>query len=596
MSAKWHRIPDLADAVAVGGVFLAGAVAGAFGVASEADPRGPGTGVAAGMCSVGLLWFALSSAIARKKGQSPASVRRRSALAWVAAGMLLAAYLPVYRLAPARSALAPYVRVYVLAAAVGCVTALHLVLFVSPRAVPPGKVLLAVLLLTYTVIAISLGAYRWRIFTLGNNDSAIVIQSLRYALDEGRPLFNTLEKASHLAVHNSPIYFLLVPLYALWRRPEILVVGLPPFLIAASALPFYALARPKIGESSALILTTAYLLYPSILARAVGDLYEMTFFPALWLATFYYYDRQRPGPFLLFAILSLAVKESIAVTVLFLAFYGIIKRRSLAWILAPLVLGVLSLLLSYAIVLPTFGAGTISSRLATMLGPLGSTPWEALTQAVHQPLTFVQNILTLNKLALFYQLFQPLLFVLPLCSAEIVLALPALGVHLLAQGGSIGIRAWEAAAFGPILFIAALFGLGGKGGTKVRCLAVALLFATISCAPYWFRLEDYRARPYLDVHQAAVDLVPPAAAVSAPDYMLARLADRAYLQLQTGAPFWAEYQIVDMNWVTAVRGHRLTEKAAQEYAELVARVERGEAPDGLRLLWRQEGLYVLRRE
>ncbi len=233
----------------------------------------------------------------RRTGLTQAIFRRQSAPAWLVGGFILAAYLPAYLFAPSHPALAPWVRWHVLIVAALAVVALHIAVFtrreerqLSDR---QGHILLAALIVAYVAICMVLSAYRWRIFTLGNHDSAIVIQSLRYTLDERRLLFNTIEKASHLAVHNSPIYLLLLPLYAPLRRPDLFLIALPPLAIGLSVLPFYCLARPQVGIAAALLLAAAYLLYPSLMARSVGDFYEMTLLPCLWLPTFYYYERKK---------------------------------------------------------------------------------------------------------------------------------------------------------------------------------------------------------------------------------------------------------------------------------------------------------------
>jgi len=559
------------------------------------------------------LWELAGRLVAHRCRCDLTAVRYDSAFPWLLGGIILAGFAPIYWFASGHPAIAPYVRWYVLAVACLAVLALNLVTFSTRRAAWQrvmeryDKALLAILLLGYVAAGIALGVYRWRIFTLGNVDSAIVIQSLRYTLDEGRLFFNTLEKASHLGVHNSPIYFLLLPLYALCRVPEAFLVVLPPLAIGLSAIPFFALARAKIGAGPALFLSAAYLLAPYIMARTVGNLYEMTLLPCVWLPAFYYYDRKRLGPFLLFALLSLAVKESIAATVLVYTVYSLVKRRSLAWVVAPAVLSILSLILSYTIVLPGLGGNAISSRTAAILGPLGETPRDVLRYAIGKPRIFLRMIFNMPKLALLYQLFQPLLFLIPLLSGEIIFALPALGLNLLAQAGSVGIRAWESAIFGPVLFIAAIYGIRwvarhlpiltdrqAKATTRMLLLAIGVFFATLACAPYWLRTDEYLPKPYLAAQQEAVALIPPEVSISAPDYMVARFAERRHLQLQTGQPFWAEYHIVDMNWVASVRGHRMPEETAQEYAVLVAQAQGGRAHGGLQLVWTQDDIYVLR--
>ncbi len=532
-------------------------------------------------------------------------------ISWLGAAAILATFLPIYLLYPDYPHLTTG-RIYVLLVAAAAVPLIQWV-GLAPRTMRPRSAgwrvewLLALLILSYLSISVWLANYRWQILTLGNNDSAIVVQSLFYTAEGDRLFFNTLEKASHLAVHSSLIYYLLLPIYVLLRAPRAILTLVAPLAIALSAWPFFWLARPRLGGVAALALTAAYLVCPYMLARATGDFYEMTLLPVVLLPSLYYYERERFAPFLFFLLLSLSVKESIAATVIFFGVYALLQRRTRRWVVAPVLLGVASLWLSFAVIMPHFAQGTITSRAAALLGPLGSTPQEALANLSHEPLSFLRRILGMARLGLVYQLFQPFLLVLPWLSAEIVLALPALGLNLLAQGGSIGICAWESVIFGPLLFFAATSAVQRLSSWLARrtplaeartwhiTWAILILLATLTCLPYCLRAEDYAARPHLAAQRAALALIPPEAGVSAPDYMLAHLARRPLLQLQTGAPFWAEYQIVDIHWIAEVRGRRLAESAAQEYITLVTEAEQGRSYAGLQLLWSQDGVYVFKR-
>jgi uncharacterized membrane protein len=548
------------------------------------------------------------------------SALRANRFGWLLGALILGGFLPVMLIAPQYLDELLLGRGYILGVAVLSAFALPWLgahsETLSGRAERHAPWLLAALIGGYVIVAALLANYRWRILTLGNNDSAIVIQSLYYTLEEGRPFFNTLEKVSHFGVHASFIYYLLAPLYALWRSPQGFLTLIPAASIGLSAIPFFALARARLGALAALCLTAAYLLYPPLLARATGDFYEMTLLPALLLAAFYYYERERFWPFLFFLALCLLVKESLAATVFVFALYGLVQRRGWRWTLAPAALSVGWGALAFAVLLPFFGSGTISSRAEALLGAQMASPALAWRYITGQPVAFLRSILSAPKLGLVYQLLQPLGFILPLLSAEALFALPALGLSLLAQGGSVGITAWESAIFGPVLLLSAATGIKKLteasenrpswlvGNAAIRSarstypwavtLAAAIAFAALASASYALRAEDYAPKPYLAAQEAALALIPEAS-VSAPDYALARLAWRPLLQLQTGQPFWTEYHIVDTHWVESVRGRRLSERAAQEYLALVQAGESGQIYGGLRLLWSQDGIYVFKR-
>ena len=596
--------------------WVSGILAGGYWLASA--PSRPSTWssvlwVALISLAVLAAWAAARALLARRGRDVRLEAGRRVAIAWVLGSLLLAAYAPIYWLAGDHPALAPWVRWYVpvvgVLLAASCLAAQFRAQYREPLPRRHGHVVLAALLVGYVISGSAANAYRWQTFSLGNVDSAIVVQSLRNTLEGGPLFFNTIEKASHLGVHSSPIYFLLLPLYALLRSPSVFLIALPPLAIGLSGIPFQRLARTRLGAAPALFLTAAYLLSPYIAARSTGDLYEMTLLPLVLLPAIYAFDQHKMGPFLCFAVLCLSVKESIAATMLMFGLLGLIQRRRWPWVVAPVLLASLSLYLSYAILMPAFGGDAVASRTAALLGDLGETPQAILRFAVTDPVGLGRKVLTLPKLALFYQLYQPLLFALPWLSPEALLAVPALGLNLLAQGGSIGVRAWESAIFGPLLFASAAGGIQaffrrlrllGKGQEARRrwemLLAMGVFFGTLACAPYWVRVEEIAPRPYLYDQRQAVAMVRSDASVSAPDYMMARFAESEHLQLQTGAPFWADYHIVDTRWIDSLRGHRVSEQAAQDYARLVSQATAADTYQGLRLLWAGDGIYVYRRE
>jgi hypothetical protein len=532
-------------------------------------------------------------------------------------GVIVGGFVPVYLLAGDHPALAPWSRWYVLIVALLAVVCSYVTLTrcsgtrslasrLARETQPletPSREFIAVggVALAYALATALANAYRWRIHTLGNVDSAIIVQSMRYTLDHGRLMFNTIEKASHFGVHNSPIYLATLPLYALLRDPKAFLSILPPIVISLSAFPMYAYARRRLVAAESLLLTIAYLLAPYIMARSTGNLYEMTLLPALLLWAILEFDRERLGAFVAASILCLAVKESIAATILIFAILSIVRRRSIAWVAAPAALSALSLALSYLVIFPAFGEG-IGSRAGALLGALGNTPAEAIRFALTDPIAFLRLIATPQKVGLVYQIAQPLLFLLPLLSGEALLALPALALNLLAQGGSTGIRAWESAGFGPVLYASAVGGITwlstrasiaawfGSSRAAARFLVIGVLFATLGCAPYWLRVNEYQRSQRWAARAAAIEMIPPEASLSTPDYMLARFAERDHLQLQTGPPYWAEYHLVDQSWIDEVRGHRIPERTAREYEALAL----DGAPE-LELIWSQDDIYLFRR-
>jgi len=80
-------------------------------------------------------------------------------------------------------------------------------------------------------------------------DLGIFNQSLWTTLKEGRFFYHTLElflnqSGSFFAVHFSPVLFLMLPIYALYPKPETLLT-LQTIILALGAFPLYLLAKEK---------------------------------------------------------------------------------------------------------------------------------------------------------------------------------------------------------------------------------------------------------------------------------------------------------------------------------------------------------------
>ena len=184
-----------------------GALVGSFLVVSAPSRPPPwisGLVIVATALVVLAAWAALAVLLVRQGKSNGRDPGLRSAAACLLGSLLLAAYAPIYWLAGDHPALALWVRWYVLGTGVLLVASAHIVLLGAwPARHWPlertgrrhaGSALVAMIII-YIVSCIAANAYRWRIFALGNVDSAIIIQSLRNTLEGTQPFFNTIEKA-----------------------------------------------------------------------------------------------------------------------------------------------------------------------------------------------------------------------------------------------------------------------------------------------------------------------------------------------------------------------------------------------------------------
>ena len=136
------------------------------------------------------------------------------------------------------------------------------------------------------------------------------------------------EIIQHFAVHFSPIYYLMLPFYFVFRTPLTLQI-LQAVIIGSGVIPLYLIARRrKLSPALGAALCFAYALYPALIGGCSYDMHENCFLAPLLLWLFYCAERDGTKWRILtalFAVLTLAVKEDAAV---YVAFFGIYKLIS----------------------------------------------------------------------------------------------------------------------------------------------------------------------------------------------------------------------------------------------------------------------------
>lgn len=148
-------------------------------------------------------------------------------------------------------------------------------------------------------------------FNTPNFDFGLFVQMFHYMDKTGLPL-TTLERntlLSHFQVHFSPIFYLLLPFYKLWPRPETLQIL--QILVAASALiPAFLIMRElRLPRGWQTALCALLLLHPGLSGSSLYDLHENCFLAPLILWLLWAALRCKWGAFSVFALLLLGVKE-----------------------------------------------------------------------------------------------------------------------------------------------------------------------------------------------------------------------------------------------------------------------------------------------
>jgi uncharacterized membrane protein len=232
----------------------------------------------------------------------------------------------------------------------------------------------------------------------------------------------------------TPILLALVPLYAIWRDPMILLV-LQTVALGVVAFPLYWLARKKTGHLMALGLVLAYFLSPVVERVNVTDFHEIVLAaPLLAFATWFLLREHYRGFFVCLG-LALLVKEEVAFVAIIFGVYILLfqHRRWLGFALALTGAVLVLVLLQY--VIPLF-SGTSTFYYFNGTGRyayLGNSLSGILATLLTKPALVAQHLLIPAKFEFVLHFLVPLAF-LPLAGVEIaLLALPTLGYSLLSD-------------------------------------------------------------------------------------------------------------------------------------------------------------------
>lgn len=156
-------------------------------------------------------------------------------------------------------------------------------------------------------------------------DFGIFAQMFHNMKNTGLPV-TTLERSgrlSHFAVHVSPIYYILLPIYWLISIPAVLQV-LQAAVITSAVIPLWKLGKHYgLSGLQRMFICALLLLYPAYSGGTSYDIHENCFLTPLLLWLFYGIDRKNTMIAAIAAVLTLMVKEDAAIYVAIIAIWYI---------------------------------------------------------------------------------------------------------------------------------------------------------------------------------------------------------------------------------------------------------------------------------
>lgn len=348
----------------------------------------------------------------------------------------------------------------------------------------------------------------------------------------------------HLSNHADPSLIFVAPFYLLFDGPETLLV-LQATVIGLGGLPVFWLARWLLKSNfAALSLLVAYLSFPSLQVVPLWDFHPPALATGLLLYAFYFMIRKKYGWFLLFAAVSMGLKEQIPLVVAFMGLYLLVIERN--WRIGALTFAVATVYF-VAIMYWVIPANSVVGEHLFLgyYADLGHSPAEIIVTAITRPDIVLKNLWQPAKLAYLRDIFAPFAF-LPLLGLPVLLiGLPSLAINLLSSNEAMhdATQAQYISTVAPWLAMGAVFGLRTlyRGGVRLfprakRWLLPVLSVALLLVTSYFHVVRGYSplslTRPhwYVTAHDRLAGRfmaqIPPDAPLSAGGKLYPHLAHR----------------------------------------------------------------------
>jgi uncharacterized membrane protein len=317
----------------------------------------------------------------------------------------------------------------------------------------------------YALLFGAIVSIKFRYYLYSDFDLAIFVQATDQILHGS--LFVSIRGMNWLGDHVSLILFALAPIYAILRHPLTLLL-LQTLALALGALPVFAIARREIGhEGIALTFAGLYLLHPAIGYTNLFEFHPEVLATGTLLATFWALGAGRFWLTALFAILSLACREDVALVVMMMGLASLLPGRPRRFAGLLIGLAIVSLVLSFAVIRPAFA--TSAASYVSMYEHWGKSLQEVARGVLMDPLRAIGALVsssgdaddTALKRLYWPHMLGPLLFLPLLSPLTLAITLPVLAEHFLSSRVQQHWMLYQYTALvTPVMVVAAARGLG----------------------------------------------------------------------------------------------------------------------------------------
>ncbi len=431
----------------------------------------------------------------------------------------------------------------------------------------------AALVFLALIPAVFIGVYtvsRYLTFSSPNYDFGIFSQMFYY-MKNTLTMNTTCERdvlMSHMKVHVSPDWYLLLPFYALFDSPVTLQI-MQGIVLALAIFPLSKICRLRnLSRLQTLALCAVYAFYPVISSGCGYDVHENMFLPLAFLCLILVFEQDLGWQLIPAAAFALGVKEDAAVYVAFVALYMIVAKKKYKKGAAVFAAAVVYF---FAAVwwLSKFGDGTLTFRYNNVILGGGGNVLGIIRTVLSNPAYVVTQIMQEENIPFIVSVLGSLAFI-PLALRKwhvLILFGPFIMFNLLPDyvyAHDIGFQ--YVFGSGVLLLYAALeniFSMRRLLASKVTA-AMAVSSVMFFAALSWDRISitgrfgNSDLTQMYDSMNEALSMIPDDASVAASSFLCAKLSKRDYLYEVYYTDKMTDYVALDLRGVT------LKEASAQE--------------------------------
>ena len=411
--------------------------------------------------------------------------------------------------------------------------------------------IVAVLALAYTAVLSQSCILRYKIFYASTYDFGIFAQMFENMAKTGLQVTSVERnmELSHFAVHFSPVYYLLLPFYMIFRSPESLLV-MQAAAVALGAFPLALIAEKlKLSRTNTLLIVLAYLLYPALSGGLFFDFHENKFLTVMLLWLLYFItpgENDSPRKYVfacIFAAGALSVKEDAFLYVFCAGLYTAGQKQGGRFVKKNMICGgalaAVSVLyfMFTTFYLSAYGLGVMTYRYDLFLMEEESGFLPMILNVIKNPALLLSSLLSVpDKLEFVLYMLLPLCF-LPFVSKKLnflFLIVPMVIMNLATDYiYQYDINFQYTFGVTPLLFFLAVKNLSeiDKRHIAKLCVAMACFSAVLFSSKVVNRIHSYnyiytaRKEEFVETEEM-LEKIPMDASVSASTFLVPHLIKR----------------------------------------------------------------------